>query len=264
LAQQREQDDFRSQVEDRLDHLFQEDSPEETEEYVGLGEHPLKNLKAVLLSIDWEITDSTMDSLLNEIKSVEYVYAEDKIILTFLQLLGSVGRYVKANKGKAHPEATRVINSVYEALEKAALTEGISRAEKEKMLLAEVAKFKKLKELVMLRKAEKKEPAVPPVKPPPEVSPAPVPEEKRIPAAETPVQVQREMVVEEAPVREEKETAAPGTPAREETPAEARPVDFRGMAPHEAFAYALEEIKSMILAEFRALRAEIKLWRESK
>ena len=142
MAQQRDEDNFRSQVEDRLDHLFQEDSPEASDEQVGLVEHPLKNLKAVLLSIDWEITDSTMDSLQNEIKSVEYVYSEDKIILTFLQLLGSIGRYVKANKGRAHPEATRVLNSVYGALEKVALTEGMSRPEKEKMLLEEVAKFK--------------------------------------------------------------------------------------------------------------------------
>jgi hypothetical protein len=243
LAQHREEDNFRSQVEDRLDHLFQEDSPETTEEHVGLGEHPLKGLKAVLLSIDWEITDSTMDSLLNEIKNVEYVYSEDKIILTFLQLLGSIGRYVKANKGRAHPEATRVINSVYEALEKVALTEGMTRAEKEKMLLEEVAKFKKLKELVMLRKLEKKEPAVsevtPPPPPPPAPSPAPAPEEKEIPMMESP-----------AP--EKAETKA-GVEAR-----------FAEMSPHEAFAYALEEIKDVIRAEFRALRAEIKLWRESK
>jgi hypothetical protein len=235
LVQQRDEDNFRSQVEDRLDHLFQEDSPEAAEEHVGLGEHPLKGLKAVLLSIDWEITDSTMDSLLNEIKNVEYVYSEDKIILTFLQLLGSIGRYVKANKGRAHPEATRVINSVYEALEKAALTEGLSRQVKEKMLLAEVAKFKKLKEQVVLRKVERKEPVVAGVTPPP----APTPEEKRIP-------------VSESPVREE---------AAVETKPEAR---FAGMSPHEAFAYALEEIKDVIRAEFRALRAEIKLWRESK
>jgi len=234
LTQQRDEDNFRSQVEDRLDHLFQEDSPEPTEEHVGLGEHPLKGLKAVLLSIDWEITDSTMDSLLNEIKNVEYVYSEDKIILTFLQLLGSIGRYIRANKGRAHPDATRVINSVYEALEKVALTEGMSRAEKEKTLLEEVARFKKLKGQVALRKVEKKEPAVSEVTPPP----APAPEEKAITAAES--------------------------PAREESQLEAREVNFAGMSPHEAFAYALEEIKNVIRAEFRALRAEIKLWRESK
>ena len=235
MAQQRDEDNFRSQVEDRLDHLFQEDSPETTEEHIGLGEHPLKGLKAVLLSIDWEITDSTMDSLLNEIKNVEYVYSEDKILLTFLQLLGSIGRYVKANKGRAHPDATRVINSVYEALERVALNEGMSRAEKEKMLLEEVGKFKKLKEQVVLRKLEKKEPAVFEGTPPA----APAPEEKEIPVTESPAQ-------EEAQV---------------ETRAEAR---FAEMSPHEAFAYALEEVKNVIRAEFRALRAEIKLWRESK
>jgi hypothetical protein len=239
LAQQREEDNFRSQVEDRLDHIFQEDSLEATEEHIGLGEHPLKGLKAVLLSIDWEITDSTMDSLLNEIKNVEYVYSEDKIILTFLQLLGSIGRYVKANKGRAHPDATRVINSVYEALEKAALTEGVSRQEKEKMLLEEVAKFRKLKEQVVLRKAEKKEPGIAVVTPPPAPAPVPAPEEKRMPVTESPA----------------REAAAV------ETKPEAR---FAGMSPHEAFAYALEEIKDLIRAEFRALRAEIKLWRESK
>ena len=238
MAQQRDEDNFRSQVEDRLDHLFQEDAPDAAEEQVGLVEHPLKNLKAVLLSIDWEITDSTMDSLLNEIKNVEYVYSEDKILLTFLQLLGSIGRYVKANKGRAHPEATRVINSLYEALEKVALTEGMSRPEKEKMLLDEVAKFKKLKEQVVLRKAEKKEPVVFEVSPaPPAPSPEPVPERERVPVTEI--------------------------PAREESQAEPR-AESRFAAPHEAFAYALEEIKDVIRAEFRALRAEIKLWRESK
>jgi hypothetical protein len=235
LAQERDEDNFRSQVEDRLDHLFEEESPETTEGHVALAEHPLKGLKAVLLSIDWEITDSTMDSLLNEIKNVEYVYSEDKIILTFLQLLGSIGKYVKANKSKAHPEATRVINSVYEALERVALTEGMSRPEKERMLLEEVGRFKKLKEQVVLRKLAKKEPAVSEVIPPPE----PAPEEKRIPVTESP------------------------TPEGVQLEAR-REARFAELSPHEAFAYALEELKNVIQAEFRALRAEIKLWRESR
>jgi len=235
LAQQREKDDFRSQVEDRLEHLFREDTPEVRDDHAGLVEHPLKGLKAVMLSIDWEITDSTMDSLINEIKNVEFIYSEDKIILTFLQLLRSIGKYVKANKGRAHPEATRLINSVYEALERVALTEGMSRPEKEKMLLEEVAKFKKLKERVMLRKAEKQQPAVSEVTPPP------------------------------APAPEAKEIRAEGIPVWKEAHAEPGPEGrFSEMSPHEAFAYALEEIKELIRAEFRALRAEIKLWRESK
>ena len=38
--------------------------------------------------------------------------------------------------------------------------------------------------------------------------------------------------------------------------------DTRFMPPHEAFSYALEEIRKAIKAEFSALRAELKLWRE--
>jgi hypothetical protein len=225
-----------------LDHLFQEDSPATTEHRVGFGEHPLKGLKAVMLSIEWEITDSTMDSLLNEIKNVEYVYGEDKIILTFLQLIGAVGRYVKTNKARAHPDATRLITSVYESLEKVALTDGLSRAEKERMLLEEVAKFKKLKEEVMLRKVEKKEPLIPDVTAPPTPAPAPSP---------TPAPEEKENLSAERPAPEEAQT---------KTEAQLR---FSPMSPHEAFAYALEEVKEVIRAEFKALRAEIKLWRES-
>lgn len=40
--------------------------------------------------------------------------------------------------------------------------------------------------------------------------------------------------------------------------------DIRRMQPHEAFAFALEEIKDVIKVEFKALRAELKLWREGQ
>jgi hypothetical protein len=47
---------------------------------------------------------------------------------------------------------------------------------------------------------------------------------------------------------------------KEATPA----ADGMEMTPHEAFAFALEEIKKVISAEFSALRAELKLWRQDK
>ena len=34
------------------------------------------------------------------------------------------------------------------------------------------------------------------------------------------------------------------------------------MLPHEAFVFALEEIREVIKAEFKVLRAELRLWRE--
>jgi hypothetical protein len=218
-------EDFRSQVESRLDYLFQEDEEsteptEATDRLASVGDHPLKALKAVLLSVEWEITDSSMESLINELHALEDFYKDDKIILAFLRLLSSIARYIKVRKGKSHPNATSLLTSVYEGLEKVALSEAMSRKEKEKILLLEVEKFKQLKEDVISRKKEQKE------------------------------------AVEDGTVIPQKEAVSPDM----EKPLS----DKAHMSSHELFIYALEEIKEVIRAEFRALRAEIKLWRESR
>lgn len=60
---------------------------------------------------------------------------------------------------------------------------------------------------------------------------------------------------------------------REEMPGEetmhavkeaASPAGRTEMTPHEAFVFALDEIKKVISAEFSALRAELKLWKQEK
>ena len=45
---------------------------------------------------------------------------------------------------------------------------------------------------------------------------------------------------------------------------EAPAAEIEDVSPHEAFSYALMEIKRTIKAEFEALRAELKLWRQGR
>jgi hypothetical protein len=228
-------EDLKSEVESRLDYLFHEDEEptESIDRLGGVGDHPLKALKAVLLSVEWEITDSSLESLINELKTLEDFYKDDKLILAFLRLLNSIARYIKARKGKSHPGATSLLTSVYNGLEKVALSEGMNRKEKEKILLQEVEKFKRLKEDVIRRKMEEKEEEI--------------------------KEEQKEEVKEEVT---ETVTIPPIEAGRPDTE---KPLpDTAGMTSHELFVYALEEIKEVIRAEFRALRAEIKLWRESR
>jgi len=217
-------EDFKSQVESRLDDLFHEDeeSMDSMDRFGGVGDHPLKGLKAILLSIEWEITDSSMESLINELKTLEDFYKDDKLILTFLRLLNSIARYIKVRRGKAHPNATSLLTSVYNGLERVSLSEGMSRKEKENILLQEVDKFKKLKEEVIRRKKEQEE------------------EETKQSAA---------VALEEAAGRLTEEPTQP---------------DLSSMTTQELVLYALEEIKEVIREEFGALRAEMKAWRESR
>ena len=219
--------DMKTQVDSRLDVLFSEiqSDPETQEHQNDFPDSPLKPLKAILLAVDWEITDETLGSLLREVKRLEGIYSEEKIPFTLLQILGSIGKYVRLNKGKAHPATIKLVNSAYLALEKTVTAKGMTQQERERLLLTEVAKFKKLKEEIAVRRESGEEESSD------EVVPPRVTELSPLPAG-----------IEEGPSRR----AVPPT------------------TPHEAFAIAVEEIKDLIRAEFKALRAEIRLWRDSK
>lgn len=217
-------EDFKAQVESRLDDLFREEEQtmEPIDDLVGLGDHPLKTLKAMLLSVEWEINDRSMEALISELKSVEAFYQKDKIILTFLRLLRPIARYIKVRKGSSHPKAAGLLSSVYNGLERVALSKEMTRKEKEKILIEEVEKYKKLKEEVIQQREEKDE--------------------------------KTEEVRERA--------GAPrddgGAPAAQE------PVPHGEKMPSpDLFAAAMEEIKALIREEFRVLRAEVRLWRDS-
>lgn len=214
-----------------------EEPPDSVEGSIDLEHSPLKDLKTIVLSIDWEINDEDMTRFIDQVENLKATYEYDKIILLFLQILGSLGKYVKTNKGNAHPNAIKVLNSAYTSLEKVILTKGISEEEKEKILLVEIKRFKELKEQVEVRGAaaakEKEGKASPDLKP--------------------------KVKEQKTDVASQKHTHSP-----DEIKSETLRADMSRMSPHEAFAYALEEIKQVLRAEFQALRAELKLWREGQ
>jgi hypothetical protein len=225
-----------AEVERRLEYFFGESDEGfvSTEDSKDMEETPLRDLKALVLSIDWEITDETMGRFIKQIERCEEFYKKDKDSTLFLQLLGSLGKYIKASGAKAHPNALKVMKSVYNALEKVALSKDMPEAEREKILLVEVVRFKELKQQIAQRKAER---------------------EKK---AKARTSKRKEPVAEFQ--GEGKKAAEVSAHASQKTLGP----DWNRMTPHQAFGYALEEIKQVIKAEFQALRAELRLWREAE
>jgi hypothetical protein len=224
------QGDMKGHLDSRLDVLFSEgqNASETQANDRDSPESPLKPLKAILLAVDWEITDETLASLLREVKRLEGVYSEEKIPFTLLQIIASIGKYVRLKRGKAHPSTIRLVNSAYLALEKAVTTQGMPQQEKERLLFTEVAKFKKLKEDIAVRRQSRE--------------------------AESSDEVVAPRVSEMSSSPAEDEEESPGRTLSH----------LSQVAPHEAFAVAVEEIKDLIRAEFEILRGEIRLWRNSK
>lgn len=215
------------EVESRLQDLFGESEKSLfSKEVGGVPEgSPLRDLKAIVLSIDWEISDEIMNSFIKEIGRLEDVYKNDKPLLLFLRLLGSAGKYIRAKKANIHPGAIELLNSVYNSLENVVLSKGMTKVEKNQALPVQVEKFRELKEQIAPGKAgadRKKE-----VKPSEEIKP---------------------VIEEGGDVKPEKHIS-------EELPQS----DMGPMIPYEAFTRALEEIKEVIKAEFKALKAELKI-----
>ncbi len=109
----------------------------------------IRELKSIVLSLDWEITDPVIQKLGKEIerlkKACKEVCKDDKVIISFLQLLDSIGKYIQEKKAEAHPDTMSLFNAVYENLETLMLSEGLSDAEKKKMFVTQVSRYKEIK-----------------------------------------------------------------------------------------------------------------------
>jgi len=224
------------EVQSRLEDLFGEGGKASVsmEDSAVPEDFPLSNLKAIVLSVDWEIDDEVMARLVDEIGRLENNYKDDKILLSFFRLLGSVGKYIKTRKADAHPDSIKLLNSAYNSLEKVLLSKDITPAEKKQILLLQVTAFKKLKEQIGLRKAD--------------------------------MAKYKEVITpkETKPVIEEQEkdvfVHAEGVPPEEpeETEEELLRSEMSRLTPQEALAYVLTELKQVIRAEFKALNEKLK------
>ena len=154
-----ESDSINEEVEGRLDNLFgdEDTAADILEDSHESEDYPLTELKTIVLSIDWEITDEVMTNFVEQIALLKDRLKDDKIILVFLQLLGSLGEYIKINKGKSHPGAFKILTSLFNELDKVVQSEDLTESDKKKILSGEITKYKTLKEQLIKTKPKKEE-----------------------------------------------------------------------------------------------------------
>ena len=186
-------------------------------------DYPLAELKNLVLSIDWEITDETLTSLLSEIDSLKKTYKQEKIVSMFLQLLASLGQYIKTNRGNAHPQTFKILNSVFSRLEEIILTENMTAANKKNLLRAEMQKYKQLRNKVSQKKAA-------------------IAGRKVVPAA-TKAEKTATLTMDQKVERRDKVNAPPAD---------------AGAPSAESLAEAVRELKQFIHSELNVLKQELK------
>lgn len=215
-----------------------EESADETDAERVPDDYPLAELKHLVLSIDWEITEEALAGLLTQVDSLKATYKNEKIIFTFLQLLGSLGVYIKTNRGDAHPKTFKILNSVFSRLEEVVLSEDMAEPEKKKILRTEMNKYKQLRNQVSKKKAAKAGRK--------EVISAPKEVESRIKAPQ------------------KKEAARPDQKIPEKAAKKSLSPDPSAPQSLANLADAVEELKKFIHSELNALKQELQILQKSK
>ena len=201
-------------------------------------DYPLAELKNLVLSIDWEITEEALADFLSQVDSLKATYKNQKIILTFLQLLGSLGVYIKTNRGDAHPKTFKILNSVFSRLEEVVLSANMAESKKKKLLRAEMDKYKQLRNQVSKKKAAKGIRK--------EVISAPKEIESLI----------------KAPLQ--KEAARSGRKVYEKAAKKGLATDSGAPQSLANLAEAVEELKKFIHSELNTLKQELRILQKSK
>ena len=127
-------------IENRLDDFFDESG---TSEPSGNDAASLEKLKSMVLSIDWEITESCLTDLIDETDSLLPQYQSDRYSHTLLRMLKAVGRYIRKRQARAHPDAIKRIMSVFASLEKLTESQDLEEDTKKGIVAKEIAAFKK-------------------------------------------------------------------------------------------------------------------------
>jgi len=154
LASPNNGDTMGTELESRLNELFGEDDTPDLSAPTASGQSkqtqdsPLAELKNQVLSIDWEITDEVLDSFVDQVETLKKRFPSDKIVLTFLQILGSLGSYIRAKRGKAHPKTFKTLNSVFARLEEVVDSRQMSEADKTRILQLEIKRYNELKTVI--------------------------------------------------------------------------------------------------------------------
>ncbi len=143
-------DNLVNDIENKLDDFFDDITPEAS---TKAPVDDLQKLKSVILSIDWEITDTCLTDLIHETERLLPVFEKDRFTHALLRMLNALGRYVQKRKASSHPVAINRVMSVYSTLERLIADKKLDSDQRRQLIANEIAAFKRLKQQVEARRA---------------------------------------------------------------------------------------------------------------
>ncbi|MGI6657392.1 MAG: hypothetical protein ACOX5Z_11370 [Desulfobulbus sp.] len=111
-------------------------------EFTSEESSPVTQLKSIILSLDWEITDETLDELSDELQNLQNMWEDDKVAGVYLQGMHKIGRYIRTRGAHAHPNAIKLLLTFFYDFEKIIISQDISGDAITQLLKNDIRKFK--------------------------------------------------------------------------------------------------------------------------
>ena len=117
-----------------------------------INNNDMNDLKAAILTIDWEIFDTTLQDFEKVITNFLPKLVNYKIHHTFVKIIHSTGRYIGNKKANAHKDSILFLHSVFENFEQVVQTTNMTSKDKKKVLEGAINRFYKFKRKISREK----------------------------------------------------------------------------------------------------------------
>ncbi len=112
----------------------------------------LNDLKAVILAIDWEISDTTLQNFEAIVTPLLTKLKGNNLQHTFLKIIHTTGRYIGIQKANAPTDSISFLRSVFENFEQIVHTPGMALKDKKKVLENDIQRFHDFKQTISRKK----------------------------------------------------------------------------------------------------------------
>ena len=127
-----------------------EGTKDKANELAGLKKS-IRQLKAIMLSLEWDLSLDTLQQLDTEIAAQENRWQEDKNVTGLLRILRALGNYIGRMQALTHPLAIKLFFAVYNGLERIVLSPGLSAGKRKKIVLLAYQRYNEVKDQLALR-----------------------------------------------------------------------------------------------------------------
>lgn len=147
--------EFNVGVEKRLDEIFSGEtkiSKDAKKVHKMMYINPLYNLKKILLSMEWEVTDDILSKYLNELIQLQRLFQDNNFLRSLLQLQHIYGRFIKTYPDKIPLKTYKILYTLYGCMKNILGNKKLSDFEKKEIVKQEIRRYKNFRKYLTTTK----------------------------------------------------------------------------------------------------------------